>query len=331
MCVHYESEVFHKRDFTDPAERIARLLEIWSARIATAFREAIESIKTELDLRELEVLIARGELNRVESRITAAATRVASVSGEAFVASARDTSRLLSQALTTTISFDLSNERAISLVRRNRLNLIAEFTQEQREVVRASVINSLQTGQGPRRQAQVVRDAIGLTASQNRAVDNYRALLEAGSRQALSRDLRDRRFDSTIRNARRRPLTPEQIERQVQRYRERFLAFRALNIGRFQAGVALNQARHESYRQAIESGRLDESQIQRSWNTNIDSRERLSHNILNGATVRGLSERYVTITGARLLHPIDPLGPADEVFNCRCTESFTITGAPNRT
>ena len=331
MCVHYESEVFHKRDFTDPAERIARLLEIWSARIATAFREAIESIKTELDLRELEVLIARGELNRVESRITAAATRVASVSGEAFVASARDTSRLLSQALTTTISFDLSNERAISLVRRNRLNLIAEFTQEQREVVRASVINSLQTGQGPRRQAQVVRDAIGLTASQNRAVDNYRALLEAGSRQALSRDLRDRRFDSTIRNARRKPLTAEQIERQVQRYRERFLAFRAINIGRTQAGQALNQARHESYQQAVDNGDLDESQIQRIWNTNIDSRERLSHNVLHRSTVRGLSERYETSTGARLLHPIDPNGPAGEVINCRCTETFRITAIPNRT
>ena len=143
--------------------------------------------------------------------------------------------------------------------------------------------------------------------------------------------MRDRRFDSTIRNARRKPLTPEQIERQVQRYRERFLAFRAINIGRTQAGQALNQARHESYQQAVDSGDLDESQIQRIWNTNIDSRERLSHNVLHRSTVRGLSERYETSTGARLLHPIDPNGPAGEVINCRCTETFGITAIPNRT
>ena len=320
---------FTKRDATDPAERIARLLEVWSARIARSFLEAIGAIKDEIDLRELEVLIARGQLDRVESRITRAANAVAAVSGEAFVTSARDTSRFLSEALRVNVAFDVSNDRAIGLVRTARLNLIREFTQDQREVVRASVIRQLQQGSSPRQTAQTVRDAIGLTVRQNASVERYRQLLEVGSSQALTRNLRDRRFDGAIRRAIREetPLTPEQIQRQVARYQERFLSLRAQNIGNTEGSRALNQGRHEGYQQYVDQGILSEDQIIRIWNTNRDGRERLTHNVLHRTEVRGLTERYELASGARLLFPTDPSGPADETVNCRCTETIRIIRA----
>lgn len=320
---------FTKRDAVDPAERIARLLEVWSSRIAAAFRQAIQTIKDDIDLRELEVLIARGQLDRVERRITRAANVVAARIGEAYVTSARDTSRFLGEALRVDIAFDVSNERAINLIRRSRLNLIREFEQEQREVVRASLVRQLQTGSSPRQTAQTVRDFIGLTVKQNEAVTRYQAALESGSVEALNRSLRDRRFDRSVRRAanENRPLTPEQIERQVQRYRERFIRFRAENIGRTEGQRALNAGRHESYQQLIDDGVLTEDQIVRTWRTNRDGRERLSHNLLHGTEVRGLSQRYETFSGVTLLHPVDPTAPAEETAQCRCTETIRILRA----
>ena len=320
---------FTKRDATDPAERVARLLEVWSARIARSFLEAIGLIKEDLDLRELEVLIARGQLDRVERRISRAADAVAARVGEAYVVSARDTSRFLSEALRVNVAFDVTNERAIQAVRTGRLNFIREFNQDQREVVRASLVRQLSGGTSPRQTAQVVRDAIGLTVRQNASVENYRRLLEIGSRQALTRDLRDRRFDGSIRRAanENRPLSPEQIQRQVEAYRRRFLSLRAENIGNTEGSRALNGGRHESYQQYVDQGILREDQIIRIWNTNRDGRERLTHNVLHRTEVRGLSQRYELASGATLLFPTDPTGPAGETINCRCTETIRVLRA----
>lgn len=109
--------------------------------------------------------------------------------------------------------------------------------------------------------------SIGLTLRQLEAVANYRRALEQGSMDALTRELRDRRFDRTVRRAMAddRPLSRDQIERMVARYRQRFIGYRAEAIARTEALRAVHEGADEAYRQASERGDLDASALVCTW------------------------------------------------------------------
>lgn len=60
----------------------------------------------------------------------------------------------------------------------------------------------------------------------------------------------------------------------------------------------------------------------KTWLATADSRTRLSHRAASGQTVP--LDGQFTVGGARLAHPGDPTGPADEVVNCRCTLLYEL-------
>ena len=181
----------------------------------------------------------------------------------------------------------------------------------------------------PREQARLFRNTIGLTESQEQAVRNFRRLLSAGrdgtpSTQALNRALSDGRFDRTVRRAIRQGdiLSSAQVERMVDRYRERYVKYRAEVVARTEALRSVHEGTEEMYRQAIELGQFREDQLQRTWVTAGDERVRGSHRALNGE-VRGLDGVWEA-QGGTLRYPGDPNAPASESISCRCVLSTRV-------
>ena len=120
--------------------------------------------------------------------------------------------------------------------------LVREIGEDLRTTLNATVQDGVRRGLGPEEMAANIRDSIGLTRFQARAVQNYRQALEANSRHALGYRLRDRRFDATTEQAivAGTPLSREQIEARVARYRQRYLAYRAYTIARYETLFASN-------------------------------------------------------------------------------------------
>lgn len=180
----------------------------------------------------------------------------------------------------------------------------------------------------PIRTVAMVREGLTLTARQTRAVDNFRRMLEEGSAEALTRELRDKRFDPTIRRAVAGDivLTTEQIDRMVSRYRERYVTYRAKTIAATEAVRIANEADDLFFRQAIEDGELERSQVRRKWVTSMDEKVRFSHRAINGVLTRP-DEPWVSGAGNTLRFPGDPRAPAEDTINCRCWVSTKINEA----
>ncbi|TMQ20912.1 MAG: hypothetical protein E6J91_03210, partial [Deltaproteobacteria bacterium] len=227
------------------------------------------------------------------------------------------------------LNFDPGDAIAVAWAEQNRLDLIREITREQRMLIRDALIGGAASGVNPRVTAAEIRDAIGLTAYQERIVANYRAQLEASQyAEALARQLSHGQSDRAIAAAARTQvaLTQAQIDTAVERYRANWIAYRAGVIARTEALRVAHQGTEELYRQAIARGDLQADQLERTWNTAHDGRVRTSHRVMDAQTV-GFGERFRTGDGTELRFPGDPDAPASETAQCRCVVSTRVHGA----
>ena len=235
------------------------------------------------------------------------------------------TSQLKGDVSRIAIVFDPTDEAAAEVMRRSRLSLIREFTRKQREVTRQVIVNSLRAGNGAVVAARAFRDSIGLTLHQLSAVNNYQNLLEGNDRAALDRELRDRRFDPSVRRAVEtgEALGADRISRMVERYRQNFLRLRSETIARTEGLRAINQARHEALEQVLAQTGIERSKVIRTWRATLDDRVRDTHRAMNGQQ-RGLNDRFQSPSGALLMFPGDPRAPGSETINCRCVVTHRI-------
>ncbi|MGQ3295778.1 MAG: phage minor head protein [Shinella sp.] len=174
---------------------------------------------------------------------------------------------------------------------------------------------------------------IGLNSRQVELMLNTEAKLLSGDpakmRDYLALKTRDRRFDRAVRRAieASRPVNADDLGKIMRQLRDRNLQLRAKTIARNESITAKRAGRHEGFVQLIETGRVSEDQIERSWDATGDDRTRLSHLAMHGQKVTGLSAPFVSpVTGARMMFPGDAsLGaPADELVQCRCFEQIRI-------
>jgi hypothetical protein len=307
-----------RKQLDDPATRIEALIETFDRRIQRQFLGMVSNIKDEIVLREVEELLTGGRVDEALSVADKHIQAFADKANEAYITGGRAAAAIISGE--TLVTFDLTNFRATEAMRRNQLNLIREFSQDQREATRLALATGTAQGLNPRDQARLFRDSIGLTARQQQAVLNYEQLLRSQDAQALTRKLRDARFDSSVRAALQsgKPLTEDQIARMVSRYRDRSLKNRAETIARTEALSAVHEGNDEMYRQAVDSGALDPEEIERTWITAKDSRVRDEHNGMNNQTVVGVDEPFISDNGVRLRYPGDRNAPANERIQCRC-------------
>lgn len=311
-------------------DRIEQLLAKEEAAVRAAFRQFLASVKSEKVMKEVASLLAGGNLEGALGIVDTYVVRMGKIIPKVFEragdAEAEAVASMLGSRISIGLSFDPGDARAANIARQQTMEFIQGFSEQQREATRLAVSNALQEGSGRLEAARAFRGSIGLTGRQEAAVASYRNLLKEGSAEALNRDLRDRRFDRTIRRAAREsePLSKDQIDMMVGRYRERFLAYRSETIARTESLRAVSAGRAEAFAQTMEQAGLRPGEVERVWNATRDGRTRDTHRAMNGQVVVGMDTPFVSPSGAKLLFPGDPKAPAEEVINCRCAVTFRL-------
>lgn len=323
---------------TDRSE-IERLLgqqDRLTAQLRRAFLEAIDRAGSAINLKHIADLLRLGQAAQAAAEIdaivrsqalgqfaTAAENAVLSAARSAAGSAVASAVRRGSNLGRYEAVFSVTNPQATMFLQRYRFNLIREMSQEVRRTVGATIQAGTTDGRNPRDVARDIKEQIGLTRRQAAAVRNYRRMLESGDSAALQRALRDKRFDGTVARAARgeKTLTQEQIDGMVQRYRQRYLKYRAQTIARTEAIRGLNVGNWLAWHQAAEEGTVDRRSIRRKWVFTHDRRTREAHREIPGMNPNGVTmdQPFKTPLGP-LMYPGDVNGAPGNTINCRCTQ-----------
>jgi len=317
-----------KRGIKFERERVERLLAIQSAKVRVAVNAYVGSLTSEAMVRRVADTLQSGGPDATLDFIDEHVIRIADSMTSGFVGAGtseiNNIKALIGQP-TIGISFDPASPRAAAFMEKNKLEFVTNYTRSQKDSTRKALTAALDSGAGVREAARAFRDSIGLTETQWDAVNSYRSALEAGNSDALDRALRDRRFDGTVTSSinNDEPLTPAQIDRMVDRYRDRYLSLRAETIARTETIKVLNVARQEATTQIVEETGIDPSNVKRRWMATLDARTRDDHAEMDGQEV-GMNEPFTSPSGTELMYPGDPSAPVEEIINCRCVVAINI-------
>jgi hypothetical protein len=319
---------------------IEQLLDAMDENLRKAFRDVIYKIRDEAQLDYITKMIEKGDLNEA---FRAANLDVASFREwerqfeRAFETGANYTANRIPLIQTATgyrmnFQFNIRNPVAESHLRSHSGKFIKEVMDDTRQVIREHLRYGMERGLNPRTVALDLvgrvnaqtghreGGTIGLTSSQAEWVRNYEEELRSSNPlRALERELRDARFDSSVRKAARekKPIPDALITKMVMAYKNSALKFRANAIGRTEAMAALHGSQDEALNQAMSAGIIKTNALSFIWRTARDKKVRDSHATMDGQKVKN-GEMFITGSGAQLRYPGDPAGPASEIINCRC-------------
>lgn len=300
-----------------PADRIAKLMAQWEPAIRDAVLGAVKSWRDSISLRELTALIKAGDVEGAIRAVGLDRARFRSLSRiieQAFEAGGEDATagiRVVRGPLGLRINplFDVRAPRAQAWLTQHTTDLITQITEDQRALIRQTLAplrnplaDPMLTGDTPQKLAldlvgRVSRVSgrreggyLGLTSQQAEWAANYERQLRELNPEALTRKLRDRRFDKTIQKAIRegKPLPADKIEAMVSTYKNKALLYRANVIAENEASTALHTSQAEAWEQAIRRGVVAESQVRRFWLTSADERVRHSHRLIPGMNKEGV-------------------------------------------
>lgn len=241
--------------------------------------------------------------------------------------------------VSTMLRFNVRDRQAEEWLANRSSTLITNIERDVREAVRSTMADGMARGQNPRTTAldmvgrydrstgHRVGGVVGLGEREQQWVRSVRTKLATLDASYFDMGLRDKRFDSIVRNAiaSGKPLTQAQITKLVGRYADIALKHRGDTIGRTEALAALNRSEWESTRQALAQSNLPPEAAFKIWDSAGDARVRDSHREMDGQRVP-LDEAFTSPSGARLMHPHDQsLGaPGKEVIDCRCRVKYDI-------
>lgn len=309
------------------AQRLDRLAARLEAKIHAAFVRFLRACNDPVVIARVADLLERGDVNGalavIDSHIRVFGTIIPDIFRDAAVAETAAAAGQIGAAVG--IGFDPGLPEAAALMRASQLEFVQRFTDSQREATRIALSNALEAGQPPTAAAAVFQSSIGLAPVQVLQVARYRQALERASATALDRQMRDMRFDPIVEAAVEsgEPIAPAKINQMVEAYRRRSIAFRATTIARTEALRVMSEAQEAAMRQIMRQADISQNQVEQTWIANDDERTRNTHVHLNGQK-QPLGSPFISISGARLRYPGDPLAPAEEVVNCRCRRVFRV-------
>lgn len=250
-------------------------------------------------------------------------------------------------------AFDQLNPVLIQWLQTYHLGLIKQISEQTKAAVRDELLAGMQAGKNPKAVARHVKDIVGLTQTQAKAVSNYRKELETfhlrqsaagynlgakidrvNGTQVLRPDddgtpkdgiderrLRDFRFDGQLKRAMEtgKPLSKDQIDKMVAAYRRKYLAYRSRTIARTEAMRTTNVGVQEAWRQAIASGKMPEALVRKTWLVAKD--ERLCRVC---APIPTMNPKRGIPLGAQFATPKLPVMLPPAHPNCRCTVAFRV-------
>lgn len=321
--------------------RLDKLIDAWERPLQRAFLDSILNVRDNAQLDRITVAIEAGDIERAVRAVgldPVSFRPFDKVLGAAFEAGGDITSGSLPNIRTTeglraNFQFDVRNPAAENWLSTNSSRFTKEVLDDQRFMIRDYLRDGIAAGDNPRTTALNLvgrvgpsgrreNGIIGLTSSQAEWVKNYEAELRSSNpRAALSRNLRDARFDAAVRRAAEsgEPIPGELVNKMVDAYTNRALRFRAEAIARTESMTALHEAQTQSLQQAVDSGALVKQEVIKIWRVKRprDGRTRDSHEAMEGQEVK-LGESFVTGKGNLIEYPGDPSAPADEIIGCRC-------------
>lgn len=317
-------------EFSDA--RMSDLLDEIEPELRDAFLSMLERVRNQITPDSIIRMIEEGRYQDAIDAFDRGAELFAQDIQDHYNLSGQHASEFLSTALKTIVSFDQFSERAVGRMRESNLSLVKDFTEQQTAVVRAVIEDGIARGTNPIQMAREFRDSIGLTENQLGYVQNYRDALERVHRatsmdtDALSRELRDGRFDPSVKRAIDTgvALDAGKIDKMVDAYRDNWIQFRAETIARTEGLRALHEGVDEAFAQAIDSGDINQDGVTRTWNTAGDERVRPAHEAMQGQEV-GVGEPFIDGDGNELDYPGDPDAPPETSINCRCVVSTRIS------
>jgi hypothetical protein len=220
--------------------------------------------------------------------------------------------------------FDMRGKGEEDFAKRYRYDRVREISDDQRGHIKSIMLAATQSGESPQVIARRIRDVIGLTAHQAAIVQNYRAQLATLDPRALTYELRDRRFDPTIKTAikAKQPLDQAAVDKMVDAYSRRFLAYRAMTIARTESLRAANNAHIRSVKRMLADN--PEMTCIKTWMATLDDRTRPDHVGLHRKSVIGIETPFHCDSGETIRWPHDPKGAAKEVIGCRCVAMTTV-------
>lgn len=290
---------------------IEALAEKLEPALARAVRDLIKDHVGSVDLDKLEealksgqsykVLDIVGSVDPVKAQAVRDALQNAVWAGGALATQ----SPVLNEAR---FAFQRLNPHLITWLEGYSLNLIRDIGDGTRAAVRSALVDGMTKGVNPIQQARQIKQAVGLTENQAKAVQNYRKELETfhTKRNAKSwglgnerstqgginvhrvdpktgkpidgiehRRLRDQRHDGQLQRAidTRKPIKPEVIDRMVDRYQAKMIQARAQTIARSESMRALNAGTHEAWRQAVEDRKVSGNLVRKFWKDAKTERE----------------------------------------------------------
>ena len=298
-----------------------------------AFMAAVAQVKDTVALDKLTEAVAAGDVNGALAVLALDKSFADALRGkglEAGVQSFRDAVQAtyaagakaaiaaLPQKVSVDISFNLMSKEAQQWLETYDFKLIKDVSDSAIESIRQTILRAFQEGGHPYEQAREIRDAIGLTARQEAAVANFENALSDPKTisDALSRSLRDGRYDPTLVRAARNqtPLSQAQIDKMTERYRERYINYRAQTVARTESIRASNAGQREVWRQADEQGLFKGRDVQRVWIVSGDDRSCPDCLALDGQTA-GLDEEFDD----------GVMAPPDPHPDCRCTTALQFS------
>lgn len=321
----------------DRSKEIDDLLKKVEPRFKKAFETGLKSVAENISLSEIEAAIRSGDLTKAAALINelivgtafiefSGQITQAVIDGGAIAARWAFTDPVKANRIEFALSVTDSN--TARFIEQYRANKIRQVTNEIQDTIGRVVLDGVNNGVNPRIIAREVKDSIGLTSRQHDAVKNFERLLRDRKKEALSRAIRDKRFDRTVLNAinNQRDLTEDQIKRMVDRYRERYIKSRSTTIARTEAIRLVSYGNDQFWNQAVSNGIVNQEQIVRRWIPTYDGKLREAHASiprLNPDGV-GMNEPFRSTLGP-IMRPGDPSAGAANTINCRCAVWTRIT------
>lgn len=334
-----------------PREKLDALVELFAPNIQSAFLAAISDVVDNLILSQVISAIEAGDVEgafRALGFSDAAMRPLTAAIEQAYEQGGVLTGETFPKYMQTSsgrvmFRFNVRNSRAEAWLRDKSSDLITRVQDDARQNIRQTLQRGMIDGRNPRNVALDIvgrvdgtgkrtGGLIGLTGQQGRWVTNVQTSLRDLSEKYFDYELRDKRFDPTVRKAidSDKPLTADVIEKLTTRYKAAALKYRGEMIGRTEALQSLNASEYEATKQAVvDQGAAKTSAVSREWDSAGDSRVRFSHRRMDGQKVTGFDEAFTAPSGAKMLHPGDgSLGAgADEIIACRCRVRTVIDWA----
>jgi len=335
------------------ALKLRRELRAWIEKLEPSVRKGFEDSVNNL---KSEVLLQRA-VDSLRDRDTEGALRSLNIEEEAFAplrlslegayraggdATAKNMPRLKDRTGgAVIIRFNVANPRAEREIAGTE---ITRITNDTMLAARAVVLDGYAKGLGPKTIALDLAGRInpasgrreggvlGMSAPQTEAALSLRTRLLSGDpaemRKVFDMKLRDKRFDASLRKLIAAGKAPSlaDVTRMYGRYVDNAIQLRGEMVARTETGRAVHAASLETFRQGLEKAGYTAAAVTRTWRTAGDKRVRHTHEAMEGQTVVGLSQPFVSPSGAMMMFPLDTsLGAtAKEVAGCRCDQELDI-------